>query len=160
MIKDRPEAYNTNDFIEYLKNLHKIYHLLVLEDPLSDDDFDNWAKLTKTLGSEVYIVGDDLLATNIERLKIAISKGSCNAILIKPNQIGTVTETMAVIRLARKNNFKIIVSHRSGETNDDFIADFAVGIVADYVKFGAPVRGERVTKYNRLLEIEEEIIRK
>ena len=100
------------------------------------------------------IVGDDLLTTNPERLNKAIAEKACNAILVKPNQIGTVTETVNVINIAKENNITTIVSHRSGETNDDFIADFAVGISANYTKFGAPVRGERVAKYNRLLEIE------
>jgi enolase len=101
-------------------------------------------------------VGDDLLATNKERLEKAIKMNACTTILIKPNQIGTISETLEVINLARKNNINYIVSHRSGETNDSFIADFAVGIQADFVKFGAPCRGERVAKYNRLWQIERE----
>ena len=105
------------------------------------------------------MVGDDLLATNFERVQKAIKEKACNAILVKPNQIGTVTETLQVIKLARGANWKIIVSHRSGETTDWFIADFATGVGADYVKFGAPARGERVVKYNRLLAIENELSR-
>ena len=103
------------------------------------------------------IVGDDLLATNKKRVKEAIERKACSAILVKPNQIGTVAETIEVIKIARQAGWKIVVSHRSGETNDDFIADFAVGVGADYVKFGAPARGERVAKYNRLLKIQEDL---
>lgn len=129
----------------------------MLEDPLAEDDWSGWAKLTNILGNGTMIIGDDLLVTNLSRLKTAIDKKAANSILIKPNQVGTVTETFDVIRLARESNYKIIISHRSGETNDTFIADLAVAVGADYVKFGAPARGERVDKYNRLLEIEEEL---
>jgi len=104
--------------------------------------------------SSVMIIGDDLITTNVKRLQKAIDEKSCNAVIVKPNQIGTVTETIDLIRLAQKNNFTTIASHRSGETNDSFIADFAVGMGTDYAKFGAPDRGERIAKYNRLLEIE------
>ena len=137
--------------------MHKIYSLLILEDPLAEDDWYGWKKITQKMGKEVLIVGDDLLVTNPVRLKKAIDEKSCSAILIKPNQIGSLSETLAVILEAQKANFKVIVSHRSGETNDAFIADLAVGVTADYVKFGAPARGERVAKYNRLLEIESEL---
>jgi enolase len=109
------------------------------------------------LGGQVIIVGDDLLVTNPQRIKKAVEEKACNAILIKPNQIGTVSETLEVVKIARDANWKINVSHRSGETTDWFIADFAVGVNADYVKFGAPARGERVVKYNRLSAIEQEI---
>jgi enolase len=103
------------------------------------------------------VVGDDLLATNPKRLAKAIAERTCNGILVKPNQIGTVTETIQVVRQSRAAGWKVIASHRSGETNDWFIADFAVGVGADYAKFGAPARGERVAKYNRLLSIEKEL---
>lgn len=156
-IKDRPVALSTGDFIDYYKNLNDQYHILSLEDPLSEDDWDGWVNLTSKLGSETLVVGDDLITTNLERLNKAIEKKACNAIIVKPNQVGTITETLEVVRRAKEANFKTVVSHRSGETNDDFIADFAVGIGADYAKFGAPARGERVAKYNRLLEIEYEL---
>lgn len=156
-IKDRPVSYSTNEFIDYIVTLNEQFHFLSLEDPLSEDEWDAWQTLTAKIGKETLIVGDDLITTNLERLKKAISQKAANAAIIKPNQVGTITETLEVIREAKNNNFKIIVSHRSGETNDDFIADFAVGVSADYVKFGAPARGERVAKYNRLLEIEHEI---
>ena len=103
------------------------------------------------------LVGDDLLSTNKERVKKAIKEKACSAILVKPNQVGTISETIEVIKIARQADWRIIISHRSGETNDDFIADFSVGVNAQYVKFGAPARGERVAKYNRLLKIEEEL---
>src|SRR3990167_565142 len=156
-IKDRPVSYSTNEFIDYLVTLNEQCHFLSMEDPLSEDEWDSWKNLTERIGKDTLIVGDDLITTNLERLKKAISQKACNATIIKPNQVGTITETLEVIREAKKQNIKIVVSNRSGETNDDSIADFAVGIDADYVKFGAPARGERVAKYNRLLEIEHEI---
>ncbi len=156
-IKDRPIPFQTDEFIEFLKNLHDKYRLLLLEDPLGEDDWGGWTKLTKLLGTDILIVGDDLLATNQERLQRAINEKACSAILMKPNQIGTLSEFLAVVILARAHDIKIVVSHRSGETNDSFIADLAVGVQADYVKFGAPARGERVEKYNRLLQIEAQL---
>lgn len=156
-IKDRPIPFQTDEFIEFLKNLHDKYRLLLLEDPLGEDDWSGWTKLTKLLGDDILIVGDDLLATNQERLQRAINEKACSAILMKPNQIGTLSEFLAVVILAREHDIKIVVSHRSGETNDSFIADLAVGVQADYVKFGAPARGERVEKYNRLLQIEAQL---
>jgi len=156
-IKDHPTPMTTNDFIKFLADLHKTYRLLILEDALVEDDWAGWKQLTTLIGSEIHIVGDDFLATNVERLRKAISEHACTAILCKPNQIGTLTEYFEVIRLAKANDIKCIVSHRSGETNDTFIADLAVGLQADYVKFGAPARGERVAKYNRLLAIESEL---
>jgi len=110
------------------------------------------------LREKINIFGDDLLATNIKRIKEAESRKACSGLILKPNQIGTVTETLKAAELARSYNWKILVAHRSGETNDDFIADLAVGIGADYIKAGAPVTPERLAKYNRLLEIEEQII--
>ena len=156
-IRDKQKPFTTEQFIEYLVDLNNQYHLLLLEDALSDDDWKGWQILTERLGSHVIIVGDDILATNEERFARAIRENACTAILIKPNQIGTFTETLEVVKMAKDNNFKINVSHRSGETDDTTIADFAVGIQSEYVKFGAPARGERVAKYNRLLEIEEEL---
>lgn len=140
-----------NDFINYLVALVAKYRLYSVEDGLFEDDWDGWHNLTEQLGRTTVIIGDDLLVTNKNRLQKAIDTGACNGIIIKPNQIGTLTETLEVINLARKANFKIVISHRSGETNDDFIADLAVGVGADFAKFGAPARGERVIKYNKLL---------
>jgi len=139
------------------------YPIISLEDPLAEDDFSGWQLLSKKIKKSNYtlpithytllLVGDDLFTTNTERLKNGIEKNLANAVIVKPNQIGTLTETFNFIKLAKENNYKIVVSHRSGETNDDFIADLAVAVNADLVKFGAPSRGERVAKYNRLLAI-------
>lgn len=159
-IKDKATAYQEQEFIEFFRDLNEKYHLLLLEDPLEEDDWSGWSNITRTIGSDVLIVGDDLLATNQERLDRAIKEKACSAILMKPNQIGTLSEFFAVSFLARQAGIKIIVSHRSGETNDTLIADLAVALQADYVKFGAPARGERVAKYNRLLAIESELTAK
>ena len=158
-IRDKSSPLNDIQMMDYYKSLNEQYKLAILEDPFQEDAWDSWKKLFAALGSSVTIVGDDLLATNPKRLEKAIAEKACNAILIKPNQIGTVTETLKVIKQARDANFKVIVSHRSGETNDSFIADFAVGVGSDYAKFGAPARGERVAKYNRLSAIEMELTR-
>ena len=156
-IKDKQTPMSPKDFVAYLAELHKNYRLLILEDALDEDDWSGWTQLTAQFGSDVMIVGDDLLATNSKRLEKAIHDKACTAILLKPNQIGTLTEFMGVVALAKKNNIQTIVSHRSGETNDSFIADLGVAVQADYVKFGGPTRGERVAKYNRLLQIESEL---
>ena len=158
-IKDKSTPMNDNQMIELFKSLHAQYHLAILEDPFYEDAWPSYKKLMDIMGAQMTVVGDDLLATNLKRLEKAIAEKACNAILIKPNQSGTVTETLKVIKLARDGNFKIVVSHRSGETNDWFIADFAVGVGAEYAKFGAPARGERVAKYNRLSAIESELTR-
>ena len=155
-IKDKSSPLDGNGLLEYYKTINNQYHLAVLEDPFYEDGWESWKKLTSEFGNQIVIVGDDLLATNPKRVQKAISEKACNAVLIKPNQIGTISETLSVIKMAREANWKIVVSHRSGETNDTFIADFAVGVGADYVKFGAPARGERVAKYNRLSSIENE----
>ncbi len=155
-VRSRPDPMNTEQYIEFLMELIKQYIFLLVEDPLDQDDFEAWAKLNQILPKTVYLVGDDLLATNKDRLSKAIDTKACTTILVKPNQIGTISKTLEVIDVARKNNFNYVVSHRSGETNDSFIADFAVGVQSDFVKFGAPSRGERVAKYNRLWQIERE----
>jgi enolase len=157
VIRDRTSPMESSDFIEYLIDLQQQYPLVLLEDPLSDNDWSGWMKITQKFGDRVSIVGDDFLCTNLRRVEEAILRKACNSILIKPNQVGTISEVIKVISVCKKAGWKINVSHRSGETNDTFIADFAVGINADYVKFGAPVRGERVAKYNRLLQIEKEL---
>jgi enolase len=159
-IRDKSAPMDENAIIEYYKELNNTYHLELLEDPLHEDSWSGWQKLTQVIGEQVGIVGDDLLVTNPKRLQKAIAEKACTAVLVKPNQIGTVSETMNVVKMSRDAKMKVIVSHRSGETNDSFIADFAVGVGADYVKFGAPARGERVAKYNRLLAIESEVTRK
>lgn len=155
-IKDRVQPMESDDLASFYLDLMSQYPLLSLEDPFQEDDWQAWKKLQQTL-PKTLIVGDDLLATNRNRVEQAIENKACNSILIKPNQIGTISETIEVIKMARDVKWKVIVSHRSGETEENFIADFAVGVGADYVKFGAPARGERVVKYNRLLQIEEEL---
>ena len=159
IIRDKTSPMNDNNMLEYYKILNNQYHLAILEDPFHEDAWESWTKLNTLLSGQLILVGDDLLATNPKRVEKAIKEKACNAILVKPNQIGTVTETLKVVKMARDAGWKIVVSHRSGETNDWFIADFAVGVGADYVKFGAPARGERVVKYNRLLSIETELFR-
>lgn len=144
------KKYNLN----YYQTLVKEYPIIGLEDPFAEDDFQSWQKFKP---KDVLIIGDDLLVTNSERIKMAKEKNLCNAMILKINQIGTLTEALKSTELAKSYGWKIMVSHRSGETNDDFIADLAVGIGADYIKSGAPARGERVAKYNRLLRIEEEL---
>lgn len=156
-IRDKSAPMDELSFIEYYKELNNTYHLALLEDPLAQDSWEGWKKIQAEMGDQLTIIGDDLLATNPKRVEKAIAEKACNAALIKPNQIGTVTETLKVIKMAKDAGWKIVVSHRSGETNDAFIADFAVGVGADYVKFGAPARGERIAKYNRLSSIEAEI---
>jgi enolase len=135
----------------------KKYDLFSIEDGLSEDDFENWKMMNEKMGENTLIIGDDLLVTNAGRLKKAISFSAVNAAIVKPNQIGSLLETFDFIKECQKNKIRLVVSHRSGETEDDFISDLAVAAGAEYVKFGAPCRGERTAKYNRLLEIEKEI---
>ena len=156
-IRDKSTALKDVDLMDYYKNINSLYHLALIEDMFHEEAWDSWKKMYSEFQGQVLIVGDDLLATNPELVQKAIKEKVCDTILVKPNQIGTVSETINVIKLARSADWKVVVSHRSGETNDWFIADFAVGIGSEYVKFGAPCRGERVSKYNRLLAIESEI---
>ncbi|MBU4374894.1 phosphopyruvate hydratase [Patescibacteria group bacterium] len=131
------------------------YPIISIEDGLAEDDWEGWSELTRELGDEMMIIGDDLFTTNTARLRAGLKDRAANAILIKPNQIGTLTETIECVKLAQKHNYKVMASHRSGETCDDFIADLAVAIGADYIKAGSLSRGERLAKYNRLMEIED-----
>lgn len=158
-IKDAPRPLSRTELTDLYINLSKDYGLLGLEDPLDQEDWAGWTELSRTLPTSVMVIGDDLITTNSKRLQKAIDNKSCNAVIVKPNQIGTVSETIELLRLALANNITTIASHRSGETNDSFIADFAVGMGTNYAKFGAPDRGERVAKYNRLLEIESFLTR-
>ncbi|PIR72439.1 MAG: phosphopyruvate hydratase [Candidatus Nealsonbacteria bacterium CG10_big_fil_rev_8_21_14_0_10_36_24] len=150
-------VFSKNGLMNFYQNLIEAYPLIFLEDPFGESDWESFQEITGKFGKKIIIFGDDLLVTNIERVKEAKKKGTCNGAIIKPNQIGTITGTLEVVRLARSFGWKIMVSHRSGETGDDFIADLAVGISADFIKSGAPARGERVAKYNRLLKIENEL---
>lgn len=145
------------ELISMWERLVRSYPIISIEDALGEEDFDSTAKLTQKIGDVCQIVGDDLFVTNQKRLQKGIQEGAANAILIKPNQIGTLTETLDVISLAKQNNYRVVVSHRSGDTEDSFLADLAVGVNAGQIKTGAPCRSERVSKYNRLLIIEKEI---
>lgn len=148
---------SNEEMMDYLVDLCNKYPIVSIEDGLAEEDWDNWKILTERLGNKIQLVGDDLFVTNMSRLKRGIDKKVANAILIKPNQIGTLTETLDTIRMAKQNGYKTIISHRSGETEDTTIADIAVGINSMQIKTGAPCRTDRVAKYNRLLKIEKEI---
>lgn len=148
---------SSSRLLNFYQNLIKHYPIFSLEDPFSENDFSGFQKIYQKLGKNILIFGDDLLATNLEKMQKAFEKNLCNGLLLKINQIGTITEAIRAARLARTFGWKIMVSHRSGETNDDFIADLAVGISADFIKAGATARGERMVKYNRQLKIEEEL---
>jgi enolase len=153
-------TFTKESLLNYYLNLIKKYPILGLEDPFAQDDWQGWQMLKskiKNQKSKILIIGDDLLVTNPKRMKMAKEKKVCNSAIIKINQIGTISKAIEAVRLAKSYNWKVMVSHRSGETNDDFIADFALGIKADFIKAGAPARGERVAKYNRLLEISQEL---
>ena len=159
-IKENNKPVPADELINYYKSLCNKYPIVSIEDPIFEDDWNVWKKLTKELGKKVQIVGDDLFVTNLMRLKKGVKELAANAILIKPNQIGTVTETLEVINFAKKNKFNTIISHRSGDSEDTFIADLAVATESSQIKTGSLARSERVSKYNRLLRIEEEIGKK
>ena len=148
---------NADEVISYYEKLTSNYPIKSIEDPFAENDWESWKKITKVIGNNIQIVGDDLLVTNVKRLEKGIKEKSANSILVKPNQIGTLTETLEVITLAKKANFKTIISHRSGDTEDTFIADLAVATMSSQIKTGSLARSERVAKYNRLLRIEEEL---
>ena len=150
----RGREMSREDLVAYWGKLTEDYPIASIEDGLGEMDFDGWRLLTSRIGKKVMLVGDDLFVTNVVRLKMGIDSGAGNAILIKPNQIGTLSETLDVIRLAQKAGYRHILSHRSGETEDTTIADIALATNAGFIKSGAPCRGERVAKYNRLLKIE------
>ena len=143
--------------IEYYEKLVSKYPIISIEDGLAEEDWGLWQVLTEKLGSKIQLVGDDLFVTNMARLKKGIQNKTANSILIKPNQIGTLTETLDVINLAKKNGYSTVISHRSGETEDSFISDLAVAVNSGQIKTGAPCRTDRVTKYNRLMMIEKEL---
>jgi enolase len=159
-IKKNNKPVTADELINYYKSLCNKYPIVSIEDPVFEDDWNIWKKLTRELGKNVQIVGDDLFVTNLVRLKKGVKELAANAILIKPNQIGTVTETLEVINFAKKNKFNTIISHRSGDSEDTFIADLAVATESTQIKTGSLARSERVSKYNRLLRIEEEIGKK
>ena len=154
----KTDVFKTNEeMIDYIVELTEEYPIISVEDGLAEEDWESWRILTKKIGDEVQLVGDDLFVTNMERLQKGIDKKIANSILIKPNQIGTLTETLDAIELAKQNGYKAVVSHRSGETEDTTIADIVVATNSGQIKTGAPCRTDRVAKYNRLLNIEEEL---
>lgn len=150
-------GFSSSNMIAFYADLVKQFHILYLEDGLSEDDWNGWTNLTKTLGQQIMVAGDDLITTNPYRLQTAIEKKAVSSVIVKPNQIGTVIECLAVVEVAKSAGLKVIVANRGEETNDSFIADFAVGVSAEYCKFGALARGERVVKYNRLSQIENQL---
>ena len=154
-LKGSPVVRSTEEMIEYYRKLTDKYPLRSIEDGLDEEDWEGWVHMTRELGDRVQLVGDDLFVTNSARLQRGIRMGAANAILIKVNQIGTVSEAMEAIETAKRAGYKVIVSHRSGETEDNFIADLAVGVNAGQIKTGAPCRSDRVAKYNQLLRIED-----
>ena len=154
-LKGSPVVRSADEMIAYYKKLTEKYPLRSIEDGLDEEDWEGWVHMTRELGNRVQLVGDDLFVTNSARLQRGIQMGAANAILIKVNQIGTVSEAMKAIETAKRAGYKVIVSHRSGETEDSFIADLAVGVNAGQIKTGAPCRSDRVVKYNQLLRIED-----
>lgn len=148
-------AYTSEEFVDILENLVNKYPIISIEDGMSQDDWDGWKLLTKKIGNRCQLVGDDLFVTNIFRIKTGVEKSAGNSVLIKLNQIGTVTETLEAINYSKNKNYTTIISHRSGETEDTFIADLAVGVNSGLIKTGSLSRSERIAKYNRLLKIEE-----
>ena len=158
--KIKEKEYSPGELIDFYKSLIKKYRIISIEDSMAEDDWNGWKELNKELGKKIQLVGDDLLVTNTERISQALEEKACNALLLKVNQIGTVTEAINAAKLAFKNKWNVVVSHRSGETEDSFIADLCVGLNAGQSKFGAPARSERTAKYNRLLNIEEKLGKK
>ena len=157
VLKSEDREITAEELVEYYAQLCAKYPIVSIEDGLSEDDWDGWKVLTEVLGDKVQLVGDDLFVTNASILNEGINKNIANSILIKPNQIGTVSETMLTIRLAQRNNYNCVMSHRSGESEDAFIADFAVALNCGQIKTGSTARSDRIAKYNRLLEIGAEI---
>ena len=149
--------YKVDEVIDYYKKIISNFPIKSIEDPFAEEDWNAWKKITSEIGNTIQIVGDDLFVTNEERLKKGIKEKSANSILVKLNQIGTLSETLEVINLAKKNNFNTVISHRSGDTEDTFIADLSVGTESSQIKTGSLARSERVAKYNRLIRIEEEL---
>lgn len=157
-LRDRTKPYTAAELFTYYQTLRTVHQVIMIEDPYQEDDWTSWQELTKELGETTSVVGNRLVTANKDRLLKAIKEQACNTVAIKPIEIGTVSETIDFLKTAKEANLKILISQRSGETNDDFLADLAVGIGANFVKFGGPNRGERVAKYNRLLEIYQQLV--
>lgn len=152
------EIEDTENLIDQYVELVERYPIISIEDGCKEDDFDGWHELNSRLGSQIQLIGDDIFVTNRKRLEFGIKRDLANGILIKPNQVGTLTETIETVRIAKENGFKVMLSHRSGETEDTFISDLCVALGVDQIKSGAPARGERIAKYNQLLRIEEQLL--
>ena len=157
ILPKRGKTMTAEQLIEYYSELISKYPIISIEDGLAENDWDGWQKLTDKLGKKIQLVGDDLFVTNPKRLQMGFDKKVGNAVLVKPNQIGTLSETLEVIRMAQKRGYSAVISHRSGESEDTSIADIAVATNAGQIKTGAPCRTDRVAKYNRLLMIENEL---
>lgn len=156
-IKDIPTSLSAQELVNYYVELNRNVHLLYLEDPLDQNDWEGWRFLFEKMSATTIIAGGDLIATNPYRLQMALDKKTVNGIVIKPSQVGTVIESLAIAEAAKETGLKIIVSHRSSETNDDFLSDFSVAVAADYIKIGSLTRGENIAKYNRFLQIENQL---
>lgn len=150
-------TFTREGLLDFYSNLFKNYPIFAIEDPFSEEDWEGFRMITEKFGKDITIIGDDFLVTNLERIKKAVKEKSCNGLILKPNQIGTVTEVITAAKYAMERDWKVFVKHRGGDTQDTFIADLAVGLGTGWIIAGAPARGERVAKYNRLLEIEEKI---
>lgn len=156
-LKDKSQPYSPEDLLDYYKALRSNYHVFYIEDPYQEDDWKHWQKITSELGSTTMIAADSLLSAAADKSTKAISEKVANTAVIKPNQLGTISETIQLVHQVKQADWQVVMSHRSGETDDTFIADLAVGLGANYVRFGPPSRGERVAKYNRLLEIDQQL---
>lgn len=156
-LKDKSQPYSSQELLDYYKVMRNNYHVFYIEDPFQEDDLKSWSKLTSEIGETSMIAADSLLSGQIEKTQNLIEEKAANTAVIKPNQIGTISETIQMIHTVKEAGWQVVLSHRSGETNDAFIADLAVGVGANYVRFGPPSRGERVAKYNRLLEINQQL---
>lgn len=156
-LRPENEKLNKENLVNLYKDWISKYNIMSVEDGLSEEDWDGWKMMEEKIGKDVMTIGDDLLVTNVKRLEKAIAEKACNSVLIKLNQIGSLSETIDCIKMAKANNMKTVISHRSGETTDDFIADLAAGTNADFIKTGSLSRGERICKYNRLLRINEQL---
>lgn len=157
VLKGENRVLNSKELINFYSSLIDSYPICSLEDPLAEEDYEGWAKITESLGDKVMIIGDDIFVTSVERIEKGLKENLANSVLIKLNQIGTLSETIDAVRLTQTNGWKTVVSHRSGETEDPFIADFSVAVRSGFIKTGSVSRSERIAKYNRLLRIEEEL---
>ena len=157
VMKKRGKSYTSDELVDYFSTLAESYPILSIEDGVGEEDVYGWQRLTERLSGKCILVGDDLFVTSAERIYRGIDEKTANSVLIKPNQVGTVSETADAIFAARSGGYKTVMSHRSGDTEDTFIADFAVAMSCDFIKTGAPTRAERTAKYNRLMKIESEL---